>query len=45
MNMPAIYRSLPPAAISGEAGLAKAMQNRFMRISLDDNALSVMTDL
>ncbi len=39
------YRSLPPAAISGEVGLAEAMQNQFMRISLDDNALSVMTDL
>ncbi len=43
--MPAKYGSLPPAAISGEANLAKAMQNQFMRISLDDNALSVMTDL
>lgn len=43
--MTARYRSLPPAAISGEAGLAKPMQNQFMRISLDDNALSVMTDL
>ena len=39
------YRSLPPATISGEVGLAEAMQNQFMRISLDDNALSVMTDL
>ena len=43
--MTARYRSLPPAAISGEAGLAKPMKNQFMRISLDDNALSVMTDL
>jgi len=39
------YRSLPPAAIAGEVGLAQSMQNQFMRISLDDNALSVMTDL
>ncbi len=43
--MTARYRSLPPAAIAGEAGLAKPMQNQFMSISLDDNALSVMTDL
>ena len=43
--MPARYGSLPPGAISGEADLTKAMQNQFMRISLDDNALSVMTDL
>ncbi len=43
--MPARYRSLPPTTVSGEAGLAKAMQNQFIRISLVDNALSVMTDL
>ncbi len=43
--MTARYRSLPPAAIAGEVGLAKPMQNQFMSISLDDNALSVMTDL
>ncbi len=43
--MTARYRSLPPAAISGEIGLAQPMQNQFMRIGLDDNALSVMTDL
>lgn len=43
--MLARYRSLPPAAISGEVALAQSMQNQFMRISLDDNALSVMTDL
>lgn len=43
--MTARYRSLSPAAISGEAGLAKPTQNRFIRISPDDNALSVMTDL
>ncbi len=43
--MTAKYRSLPPAAISGEAGLAKPMQNQFMRIGLNDSALSVMTDL
>ena len=43
--MTARYRSLPPTAISGEAGLAKPMQNQFMSISLDDSALSVTTDL
>ena len=43
--MTARYKSLPAAIVSAEAGLAKAMQNQFMRISLDDNALSVMTDL
>ena len=43
--MTARYRSLPPAAISGGAGLAKPIQNQFKRISLNDSALSVMTDL
>jgi len=43
--MTARYRSLPRAAIAGEAGLAKPMQNQLMSISLDDNALSVMTDV
>lgn len=43
--MPPLYPSLPLATISGEAVLAKPIQNRFMGISLDDNALNVMTDL
>ena len=39
------YPSLPLATVTEEAVLATPIQNRFKRISLNDSALSVMTDL
>ena len=39
------YPSLPLATVTEEAVLATPIQNQFKRISLNDSALSVMTDL